>query len=101
MEQRSLSGKIKSPTTVTIEQSASRLGVSTATIRNWIKTKYLEQAGKGRITQDSLEQFQSEVLAKEKLIQRANKSLKDAHNHEKRYPCFLPGLLQLSIRQRR
>ncbi len=89
MEQRSLSGKTESPTTVTIEQSASRLGVSTATIRNWIKTKYLEQVGKGRITQDSLEQFQLEVLAKEKLIQRANKSLKDAHDHEKTVSMFL------------
>ncbi len=88
LEQRNLFGEIEPPT-IAIEESASRLGVSTATIRNWIKTKYLEQAGKGRVTLESLGQFQSEVSGKEKLTQRANKSLKDSHDHDKTVSRFL------------
>lgn len=88
MEQHNLFGELLPPT-ITIEESANRLGVSTATIRNWIKTKYLEQAGKGRITLESLEKFQEEVSGKEKLNQRANKSLKDTHDHEKTTSRFL------------
>jgi transposase len=52
LEQRNLFGELLPPT-IAIEESANRLGVSTATIRNWIKTKYLEQVGKGRITLSS------------------------------------------------
>lgn len=88
LEQRNLFGEIE-PATIAIEESASRLGVSTATIRNWIKTKYLEQAGRGRITLESIERFQEEVSGKEKLNQRANKSLKDSHDHEKTTSEFL------------
>ena len=88
MEQCNLFGELEPPT-IAIEESATRLGVSTATIRNWIKTKYLQQAGKGRVTLESLEQFQAEVSGKEKLNQRANKSLKDSHDHEKTTSRFL------------
>ncbi len=88
LEQRNLFGEV-GPTAITIEESANHLGVSTATIFNWIKTKYLEQAGKGKITLESLEQFQSEISGKEKLTQRANKSLKDSHDHEKTVSRFL------------
>jgi len=88
LEQRNLFGEL-GPATIAIEESATRLGVSTATIRNWIKTKYLQQAGKGRITLESLEQFKAEVSGKEKLNQRANKSLKDSHDHEKTTSIFL------------
>ena len=80
------------PPTINIEESADRLGTSTATIRNWIKTRYLEQAGKGRITLESLEQFQAEISGKEKLNQRANKSLKDSHDHEKTTARFLENI---------
>lgn len=92
LEQRNLFGEIEPPA-IAIEESAIRLGVSTATIRNWIKTKYLEQAGKGKVTLESLEQFKSEVSGKEKLTQRANKSLKDSHDHDKIVSKFLgnPG----------
>ena len=48
-----------------------------------LKTNYLKQAGKGKITIESLEKFKSEISGKEKLTQRANKSLKDSHDHEK------------------
>ena len=88
LEQCNLFGEIE-PSTIAIDESASRLGVSTATIRNWIKTKYLEQAGKGRITLESLEHFESEVCGKEKLIQRANKSQKDSHDYDKTVSSFL------------
>ena len=57
------------------------LGVCPATIRNWIKTQYLTQDQNGRITRDSLARFQTKFLAREKLTQRANKSLKDTHDH--------------------
>ncbi len=87
LEQRNLFGELLPPT-IAIEESANRLGVSTATIRNWIKTKYLEQAGKGKVTLESLERFQEEVSGKEKLNQRANKSLKDTHDHEKTTAIF-------------
>ena len=88
LEQRNLFGELLPPT-IAIEESASRLGVSTATIRNWIKAKYLERVGKGRITLESLERFQEEVSGKGKLNQRANKSLKDSHDHKKTTSRFL------------
>lgn len=81
-------GKIV-PTAITIAETAKHVGVSTATIRNWIKTKYLEQAGKGRITVASLERFESDICGKEKLTQRANKSLKDSHDHDSTVSNFL------------
>ncbi len=67
---------------VTIEQAAKTANVSTATIRNWIKTGYLIQSGKGFISQESLEKFIREVAGKEKLNSRANKLLKDEHDHK-------------------
>ncbi|PIE63844.1 MAG: DNA methyltransferase [Desulfobacterales bacterium] len=88
MEQLSLFGELP-PATIAIKESASRLGVSTATIRNWIKTKYLQEAGKGRITLESLEKFQEEVSGKDKLNKRANKSLKDSHDHKNIVSVFL------------
>ncbi len=78
-----------SSSTITIKESANRLGVSIATIRNWIKTKYLEEIEKGKITLESLEKFEEEVSGRDKLNKRANKSLKDAHDHEKISSIFL------------
>jgi len=91
LEQRNLFGEIEPPA-IAIEESALRLGVSTATIRNWIKTKYLEPAGKGRVTLGSLEQFKAEVSGKEKLTRRANKSLRDSHDHDKIVSKFLDNI---------
>lgn len=65
-----------------IEDSAQILGVSGATIRNWIKTGYLEVVSKGQISRDSVENFRNNISGVEKLNQRANKSKKDTHNHE-------------------
>ena len=80
MEQHDLFGEIEPPH-FTIRQSAMLLGVCPATVRNWIKTKYLTQDKNGGITRASLARFQTQVLAREKLTQRANKSLKDTHDH--------------------
>jgi len=67
---------------ITIEEAAIKAGVSTATIRNWIKTKYLSKAGKGSVTLESFKKFEGEVSGIEKLTHRANKSGKDDHDHE-------------------
>ena len=67
---------------LSIEECAKSLAVSEATIRNWIKTGYLTLQSKGQVSQDSLMQFNRDVLGKEKLHQRANKSQKDSHNHQ-------------------
>lgn len=80
MEQHDLFGEIEPPH-FTIRQSAMLLGVCPATVRNWIKTQYLTQDQNGRITRASLARFQTQVLAREKLTHRANKSLKDTHDH--------------------
>lgn len=65
-----------------IEESAKILGVSSATIRNWVKTGYLEIISKGKISRNSVENFDKKISGVEKLNQRANKSKKDNHNHE-------------------
>lgn len=67
---------------LTIEQAAKTANVSTATIRNWIKTGYLLQYEKGIISLESFEKFMSEVAGKEKLNARANKLLKNGHDHQ-------------------
>lgn len=79
---------------ISIEDSAKRLGVSSATIHNWIKTKYLEQVGKGMIALGSLEKFQEETSGKEKLCQRANKSQKDSHSHQEVVARFIKKISQ-------
>ena len=87
-EQIDLFGKVETDT-VSIDDSAHRLGVSSATIRNWLKTGYLKLAGRGRITEESLDYFQKEIAGKEKLNQRANKSLKDSHDHDSAAAFFI------------
>ena len=81
MKQQSLYTEIDAPS-ITIEEAAIRAGVSTATIRNWIKTKYLSKVGKGSVSLESFETFEGEVSGIEKLTHRANKSSKDEHDHE-------------------
>lgn len=81
VQQIDLFGEVEEETT-TIEDAAISAGVSPATIRNWIKTGYLKSTGRGSVTVESLEYFKKEVAGKEKLNARANKSLKDEHNHD-------------------
>lgn len=73
---------------ISIDESAERIGVSTATIRNWIKTNHLEQSGNG-VTLASIEYFERHHQGKSKLQQRANKAYKDAHDHETLTSKFL------------
>jgi len=74
-------GKIEA-SELTIEQAAKTVNVTPATIRNWIKTGYLVQTGKGLISKESFDLFMEGIAGKEKLNSRANKRLKDEHNHE-------------------
>ncbi|NUN07220.1 MAG: N-6 DNA methylase [Bdellovibrio sp.] len=66
---------------LSIESASIAAGVSSATIRNWIKTGYLTQTGKGQISRESLEHFIKNVAGTEKLNSRANKKHKDTHDH--------------------
>jgi len=74
---------------VSIEDSAKILGVSGATVRNWIKTGYLVSTSKGHVSKSSIEDFKDNISGTEKLNQRANKSRKDTHNHESLVSEFL------------
>ncbi len=67
---------------LTIDIAADALKVSTASIRNWIKTGYLEKSGRNEITAISFRSFKDKVIGKDKLTKRANKSLKDHHDHD-------------------
>lgn len=82
MQQSNLFGEVEMYG-FTIEQASKNINVSTATIRNWIKTGYLEISGKGVITPESLDNFMLNIAGKEKLTARANKLQKDNHNHQK------------------
>lgn len=66
---------------LSIEEAATVANVSTATIRNWIKTGYLSLISKGKIDSDSFKNFMKNVAGNEKLTQRANKLMKDEHDH--------------------
>lgn len=87
-EQIDLFGEIEQEA-ISIDESALRLGVSTATIRNWLKAGHLKSANRGQVTENSLDHFQDEIAGKEKLNQRANKSLKDSHDHDLIASLFL------------
>ncbi len=68
---------------LSVNDVASQLKVSTASVRNWLKTGYLKQINPHRISRSSFEYFKNNVAGFEKLRSRANKSLKDRHDHEK------------------
>ena len=78
--QNNLSGKIE-PIGLTVEDAAAVANVSSATIRNWIKTGYLRVVKKGVVDKISFDVFMRDVAGKEKLTSRANKLQKDEHNH--------------------
>jgi len=91
--QLTLFGK-KIPKTISIKDSALDIGVSSATVRNLIKTGYLVTSEKGAITIDSLKEFKKEIAGKEKLNKRANKSLKDSHDHKKIVSTYLKKIAE-------
>ncbi len=80
-------------TGLSLEDVATQLQVSSASVRNWIKTGYLEQIRQGVVSIESFEDFKKKVAGGEKLTSRANKSLKDSHNHEELQKKFI-SLLQ-------
>jgi len=81
---------------VSIDVAATRLGVSSATIRNWLKTGYLSAAGNGRIDVESLDSFLREHAGKQKLTSRANKSQKDSHDHSEVSARFISRIVENS-----
>ena len=80
MKQQQLFGN-QEERSIPVAEVAAHLGVSTATVRNWLKTGYLLPAGKGKVSALSLEEFEQGAAGTEKLISRANKSLSDSHDH--------------------
>ncbi len=87
-QQINLFGEIE-PLKISIKDAAIHLGVSAATIRNWIKTGYLKKTGRNYVTVESLEKFQREIAGCNKLIKRANKSRKDWHDHTELTSLFV------------
>ncbi len=87
MDQQLLFDDIKKG--ITFDDAALRLGVSIATVRNWIKTGYLDQISRGIVSVTSFENFRDNVAGDEKLTARANKSLKDSHDHDELSQDFL------------
>jgi|TARA_R110002074_G_scaffold204398_2_gene372740 site-specific DNA-methyltransferase (adenine-specific) len=81
-------------TTMTIDEVASALQVSSASVRNWVKTGYLE-TDKGKfVSRSSFEAFQNSVVGTEKLTKRANKSKLDTHDHDALQAKFLAHIGQ-------
>lgn len=67
--------------TKSISEVALELQVSDLTVRNWIKTGFLLVSENGKIPQKSIDLFLENTAGKQKLNARANKLLKDSHNH--------------------
>ena len=57
----------------TIPEVATSFSVCESSVRNWIRTGYLETTPDGCVSNQSLEKFRHEVVGKEKLNKRANK----------------------------
>ena len=77
---------------ISFEDVANQLEVSVATVRNWIKTGYLNQIKRGVVSKKSFDNFKTKVAGGEKLTARANKSLKDSHNHDEVLSKFFSQL---------
>ncbi len=84
--------------TISIDDVSRTLNVSSASVRNWIKTGYLEKYGKSSVTCNSFRDFQVDVLGKEKLNQRANKTLKDQHDHAELKDKILQAIASTKVK---
>jgi len=73
--------EVDEPLCIAIDDAAQQAGVSPATIRNWIKTGYLKKERRGYIDSESFANFLRHIAGMDKLTSRANKSLKDSHDH--------------------
>ena len=67
---------------IAINEAAAIAKVSSATIRNWIKAGLLTLESKGLVSHHSLAAFVAGQTGAKKLTGRANKSQKDAHDHD-------------------
>lgn len=67
---------------ITFEDAAEELEVSIASIRNWIKTGYLQKTRKKTISRLSWDVFVNEIAGSDKLTKRANKTRTDSHDHD-------------------
>lgn len=82
---------------LSIESAARQANVSTATIRNWIKTGYLKQDLNGSVVITTFENFLAQVVGQVKLTGRANKSQKDSHDHEELSSNFLKKIANVNL----
>lgn len=78
--QQSLFGKRAEE--ISFGDAARELGVSVASIRNWVKTGYIQKTRSKAISRTSWEAFVRDVAGTEKLTKRANKVHRDDHDHE-------------------
>lgn len=67
---------------ISLAEAAQQCNVTTASVRNWIRTGYLDTVARNVISTASFEVFRQNVAGSEKLVARANKLLKDLHRHE-------------------
>lgn len=75
-----------------IQECADKIGVSHATIRNWIKSGQLSSQSKGIVSESSVNELIIKLSDSNKLHRRANKSKKDYHNHDDLQATFLTRL---------
>lgn len=77
---------------MTVESVASMFSVSTASVRNWIKTGYLAKAGKSVVSKTSVESFKHNIAGTEKLVTRANKLHKDISEDAYQFSHFIQSV---------
>jgi site-specific DNA-methyltransferase (adenine-specific) len=78
---------------VSIDEAAATARVSSATIRNWVKTGYLPLEKKGHIDRQALTVFLDGRSGATKLTTRANKSQKDRHDHPQLSSAFIEKII--------
>lgn len=66
---------------VSFERISQELGITSATVHNWVKTGELTLISQGMISHESYTHFVSKVVGVEKLHKRANKRQRDTHDH--------------------
>ena len=71
---------------------ADDLGVSVASVRNWVKCGYLKLLSTGHIQAGSFDDFKRNIVGHQKLISRANKSLFDDHDHDELWASVAEAL---------
>ena len=88
----------ENPIELSIEEAAKTAGVSTATIRNWLKIGDIQATNRGWVKAESLSHYMQKTFGEQKLSNRANKSQKDYHDHQKLTKHIEHSLQQLNRR---